>query len=661
MTAPSTTPWAAALPGVAITSGTLQTAVGALLVLVVCIASIRMLLRRARLPTNARPRAWRIVALLALQALGAALLYLLLFPPAARGDAGTLVVLTRDASSVKQVARDPAARVIALPEAASSAGAERVPDLATALRRWPGTTQLQVIGAGLVARDRDAAVGLPLAFQPSPLPRGVVGLLPPPRVQAGRRFTIAVDVHALPGGSVELLDPAGAVVDRATLPASNDRTVALRLGDLARSPGIATWRLRLRDAARRDVQSVDVPMQIEPGSALRVLMLAGAPNAELKYLRRWATDGGLSLDARISLGGGLAIGDAPARIDDATLSRTDVLVLDQRSWQSLGEAQRGNVDRAVGAGMGLLLRLPEALSTQDAVRLRSMGFATTGANAPTDVRLAAPSIADRSPVDAPAVDSDAATASIDTADAGGPGQGDAPDAGAPSTTAAASLPTITRSPTRVSAVDGAPLLRDAAGAPLAVWRAQGRGRIGVASIGDTFRLVLAGRADAYDQLWSPQFETVARAARAPDLAIDRDARVDQRLSLCGISDAAGIESPSSTPTTTTPSMAVPLRIDPRTGARRCAAFWPRSPGWHRLRDGGRDQLFHVRTADDAPGIAAAVDRHATRALAGSSARVSATPPTPTAPGPSWPWLLGWLLVSGLLWWLERSRLGARLR
>ncbi|KAI9874848.1 MAG: hypothetical protein M1823_007598, partial [Watsoniomyces obsoletus] len=53
-------------------------------------------------------------------------------------------------------------------------------------------------------------------------------------------------------------------------------------------------------------------------------------------------------------------------------------------------------------------------------------------------------------------------------------------------------------------------------------------------IGDTFRLVLAGRADAYDQLWSPQFETVARAARAPDLAIDRDARVDQRLSLCGI-------------------------------------------------------------------------------------------------------------------------------
>jgi hypothetical protein len=29
------------------------------------------------------------------------------------------------------------------------------------------------------------------------------------------------------------------------------------------------------------------------------------------------------------------------------------------------------------------------------------------------------------------------------------------------------------------------------------------------------------------------------------------------------------------------------------------------------------------------------------------------------PGPRWPWLLAWLLLSAALWWLERSRAGRR--
>jgi hypothetical protein len=33
--------------------------------------------------------------------------------------------------------------------------------------------------------------------------------------------------------------------------------------------------------------------------------------------------------------------------------------------------------------------------------------------------------------------------------------------------------------------------------------------------------------------------------------------------------------------------------------------------------------------------------------------ISGTP----VPGSPWPWFIGWLLASSLLWWLERSRLG----
>jgi hypothetical protein len=53
---------------------TLEHAIAVLLALAVAIASVRMLFGAYRSDAGARPRAWRIVALLSLQAIGAGLL-----------------------------------------------------------------------------------------------------------------------------------------------------------------------------------------------------------------------------------------------------------------------------------------------------------------------------------------------------------------------------------------------------------------------------------------------------------------------------------------------------------------------------------------------------------------------------------------------------------
>ena len=127
--------------------------------------------------------AWRLVVLVAGQFALAALLAMFLFPPARGGSDGTLVVLTADSP------RPPAgagADHVALPEAPTHPGIARVPDLGTALRRHPGTRAIRVVGAGLPARDRDAALGVRVVFEPAPLPAGVVALHAPVRVGAGR-------------------------------------------------------------------------------------------------------------------------------------------------------------------------------------------------------------------------------------------------------------------------------------------------------------------------------------------------------------------------------------------------------------------------------------------------------------------------------------------
>ncbi|HVI59741.1 MAG TPA: carboxypeptidase regulatory-like domain-containing protein [Luteimonas sp.] len=596
---------------------------------VVLAASARLLWRFFRTDAARRPRGWRVAALLLAQALGACLLYRTLFPPQERGEAGVLVVATAGADRAQRADRPSAAQVVALPEAPVLADARRLPDLATALRLHPGTTRIRVLGAGLAARDLDAARGHALEFVPAPLPRGLVALWPPRRVQAGRRFAVAGRANGLRGGSVELLDPAGAIAARAVLPADG----AFRLGADAVGAGLAQWRLRLRDGRKAVVEDVALPLDVAAGAPLRVLLLAGAPNAELKYLRRWASDAGLSPEARIELGAGMRIGDAPAALDTATLARQDLVVLDQRSWDTLGGARRAALLAAVHDGLGLLLQLPYATAAGERATLRRLGFGAEAAGPAREVALPATSAATTATGDA------AASANA------------APKADA------APTPKLVRGPLRIAGDDTVVLLRDAGGAPLAGWRAHGAGRIGVATFDESWRLALAGREDLHGGLWSTLFSTLARPRGGALPTIDGDARVGERVVACGLRPGAQVVAPDGRRSR--------LLVDPASGVRACAGFWPRQPGWHLLQEPASTQAgdaraihFPARGADEAPGLRAAWLADATRRLAAASASPRAGGDGPLLPGPRWPWFLGWLALAAAGWWFERSRLGA---
>ncbi|MBW3550352.1 MAG: carboxypeptidase regulatory-like domain-containing protein [Proteobacteria bacterium] len=587
--------------------------VAGLLALAVLLGSARSWWGLRRAPPAARPRGWRVTLLLLVQAAGAVLLYFVLFPPPQPREAGTLVVLTARSSDMAM--QDSAAQalagehVVALPEADAPPGTERAPDLATALRRYPATTRLRVLGAGLVARDRDAVGARTLAFHPAPQPRGLAELHAPAQVPAGRRFRITGRAAQLADGAAELLDPAGQRVDRVQL----DEAGYFELHGTARSAGPTTFGLRLHDVRAEPVEQVAVPLQVAPARPLRALVLAGAPNPELKYLRRWALDAGIELDTRISLGAGLQIGTAPVALDAATLGGFDLVVLDQRSWRALAAGARAALSTAVEDGLGMLVRMTGPATAADLKRLEDLGFTATAGDAAGETRLGA---------------------GFARAD-------EASDA----------MPGITRGASTITAADGVELLRDAAGAPLASWRAAGRGRIGVSVLDDSYRLVLAGRGEAHGELWSRIFTTLARPGGTAGEVHIPMARSQQRAALCGIDDRARVTAPDGSDTD--------LHLDPASGPRRCAGFWPESAGWHLLRAGAEIVPFYVRDPGEAPGLQAHAVSEATLALAGGRAgpAANAAGAAQTAPGPRWPWFLAWLLLASAGWWLERSRLG----
>ena len=120
--------------------------VAVLLAVTVVLTVARTLYRQWRAEPAQRSRAWRVALLVLAQPLCAGLLYFALFPPTLPGEAGTLLVASAGATGEQFEALAAGDARVALPEAPELPGVERVPDLATALRRHPGTQRIRIAG-----------------------------------------------------------------------------------------------------------------------------------------------------------------------------------------------------------------------------------------------------------------------------------------------------------------------------------------------------------------------------------------------------------------------------------------------------------------------------------------------------------------------------------
>jgi hypothetical protein len=571
------------------------------------LAIVRLLLWRRGAQGGSAGPSWRFPTLAGLNVLAALLLYLTLDPPDVGVRSGRLVVRTQDAPAAVEAGSGDV--IVALPEASPGAG-ERVPDLATALRRHPEVRSLQVVGAGLTARDRPA-VDRVVAFDRPPAPAGLMRLVAPDPVAPGAPFAVSGVVGALQAGTVELADPSGAVVDRVSIRPGS----AFVVKGSARAAGLALFDLRLKDAQGRLVERMDIPLDAREAAAPRVVVLAGAPGPEPRFLRRWAEDAGIDVSVQLALGAGVDLTARPAPLNAASLSEIDLLVIDERRWEALGGGDRAAVRGAVAGGMGLLLRPTGPLSESTRRDWAALGAPLTGGETLRSLNL-----------DPPPDTAEDRTAAVEPSE---------------------SAPELNRRDFDPGA-GAAVMLSDADGAPLATWRPYGGGRVGVWVVADSYALVLTGEADRYGALWSRMFSVLARAEGRPPPTLVRIARAGQRVSLCGVEDGQSIFGPDGARSRLVP--------DVRAGADGCAAFWPSRPGWHAVVDAeGERGVVFVHPSDATPSLVTAELREATLDLARSPPIARPAASGRRADGSPWPWFMALLAALGGLWWLERQR------
>ena len=578
----------------------------------VLVGIVRLFLWQRSVGAAGGPR-WRLATLIGLQILAAGLLWLTLHPPASAIRTGTMIVATTGSPAI--IATEPGDILIALPEAGPITKATSVPDLATALRRYPTPARIRIIGQGLTPRDQ-SPLPVPVEFSAPPLPRGLIDLALPEPTAPGATFVVGGQVGTLPAGIVELVDPADVVVDRART-TSGERFALMAA---ARAPGLALFDLRLRDPSGAVVERIAVPVETLAPTPSRVFVLAGAPSAETKYLKRWAEESGVALTLDIDVGGGIQLGDAPVPLNAATLDRLDLVILDDRRWEGLAGGQRAALAAAVSNGMGLLLRPTGPLSSDTRRDWAGLGLNLSGGDDAVPLRLVPPAQTATPDDTAPVAPTD--------------------DAEAP--------PELARRDLTATGSGAIALLHDADGVALASWRARGRGRVGVWTVTDSYALVLTGRPDQYGEMWSALFSEIGRAGEDSRAELSGVARVGTRVALCHLLGQPNVLGQD--------GRVHSLRIDPNAGDRACAGYWPDQAGWHVVRDDqSRETPFFVHPIEDAPSLEAAGRRSATLALAGLTPARAAPGSTSHAPGSPWPWFCGLLLVLAGLWWLERTR------
>lgn len=529
----------------------------------------------------------------------AAGLWYLIFPPLQPLPGVVLRVHTAAAPAV-----DPASAAvidIALPEAPAHAPGARVPDLATAQRRWPHAQALEVVGAGLPQRDHAAALGLPVHWTAAAPPSGLRALHAPHQAIAGSPWRIHACWEGPPPAALVLRDPAGRIADQAPL----DTQGCARLVQPAPAPGLSLWSLEAMPANGMPTPLVSLPLQSLPGTASRLLLLGGAPGPEWKYLRRWALDAGLQVRAGFALGAGMRLGDPLVLPQD--LDAVDVLVLDERALTALGAPGRRRLQEAMHAGLGVLLRLSGPLDPAAQAWARELGLRYQPAE--LDPELPWPL-----PVD-------------------------------PGTSASKPPPLILhRRPLRMDGALALPLLSTPSGDTVGVWTPVGQGSLGALWLNDSFRLHLAGPPGAHAGLWHAVLQPLLRRSGAAPWQIETPLWADQRTRICGLPAAMQWRTPAGT--------RWPLAVHTTT-AGTCAEIWPTAAGWHQVEtpDGSQSQPVYVHPAEAAPTLRAQQLRTATLGLVHASPRLAPVS-TATQPGPAWPWALLWLLCSAGLAWIE---------
>lgn len=491
--------------------------------------------------------------------------------------------------------------------------------------REPALGTLTIMGHGLETMQwQRFPDDLAIRFDPPSL-SGLVAAAWPRSLLQGEPLVVTgryLEDPSAKATTIEMLDPAGVAVATHDLLSGDTFELITR----PKAAGLLEYRLRVL-GNDGELHAEPAPVHVRSGERPVLYVLQSAPSFETRQLRNWAGDSGATVvtDTTVTRGRELrqrvnADQLADKGLSPALLEITGLAVVDGRAWAGLDAGRRAWFETAVREGMGLLILadgdLAAYLDDNDTL-LQGFGLAERERDE---------------------------------------------DGYVPVWESSESQQRLPLLGFELVHRDGAALTRIESGEVIEAYRNFGLGRVAISVLRERHRWLTSGEEATYTAYWARLMSRLGRPAPLPYLlppADDTWSRPQRRTRLCAMAGDTEVTFEVA-PLQGEATLELKSAAPGFGGPRRCTEFWPRQPGWHRVRlyagaageplseawyyvFGEHQWQTHWRYSRQQATL------RRTSTIAEDEAAMSRTARVDIEP--FWPWLL-FLISAGLLW-LER--------
>lgn len=260
-----------------------------------------------------------------------------------------------------------------------------ISDLPYFLKSAPEINHLNIYGYGLAADELAALQGYQLNFHPATAPNGLISASWNSRLKSSEILSVQ-GIYNHNNGEYNqynqkynrynqkaalpvklLLQGLGATLDSVVI--KNTGENEFTLNGRPKQSGRAVYHL-IALQGKDTLAKEPVPIEVQPATPLKILMLAAHPDFEYKFLKNWFFEKKYPVIFRSRISKDKYSTDFlntentnVGRINSALLNKLDLLLIDEEELAALSAEELASVRNAVGSGLGLLLRITGAKAT----------------------------------------------------------------------------------------------------------------------------------------------------------------------------------------------------------------------------------------------------------------------------------------------------------
>lgn len=243
---------------------------------------------------------------------------------------------------------------------------KHIEDLAYFLQENKDIKKVNIYGYGLDETQLKQLQAYQLSFHPAAIPSGIISASWQKEVSATENLTIQGVYNNYSNQDVKLkLFGLGANLDSAFVKANS--TINFSFNTQPKQYGKAIYQL-IAFKGKDTLSSEPIPFEVKPKKPMQILILASFPDFEYKFLKNWLYEKQYQVVFRSQISKDKYSSDFlntkamdVSRINQALLKQMDVLLIDENEMSAISAVERAAINTAVNNGMGLIIRLTNAI------------------------------------------------------------------------------------------------------------------------------------------------------------------------------------------------------------------------------------------------------------------------------------------------------------